>query len=127
MSVLIALEINGLPPTVNHLYLSKGRRRFKTKAGRMYQEHVTCLIRKQWKGRPPCKTPIEFRIILTAKDKRRWDIDNRVKALQDCLSMGGVIKDDTQVNILYVERKYGQKDKTYIEVKDNDKSETISE
>lgn len=119
MSVLISVELEGIPPTVNHLYRSYRNRRYKTAAGREYQEHVTEILRREWKNRPPVTSPVELRITFTTNDRRRWDVDNRVKALQDCLSMAGIIKDDRQVEILYVERKYGTKQQTYMEVKDN--------
>ena len=116
MSILIALELEGLPPTVNLLYRNRGHIRYKTTAGREYQENVVNRLRESWTDCPPYELPIKFQITFETKDKRRWDIDNRVKVLQDCLSMAGVIKDDRQVEILHVERKYGTKNVTYIEV-----------
>ena len=53
-------------------------------------------------------------IRFTVTDKRRWDIDNRVKALQDCLITSGVLKDDCQIDILHVERVHGTAPATYI-------------
>lgn len=116
MSVLMAVEFEGIPPTVNHLYRSYRNRRYKTASGREYQKQVTEILRKKWRKQPPVTSPIELRIIFTTNDRRKWDIDNRVKALQDCLSMAGIIGDDMQVEILHVERKYGEKQVTYMEV-----------
>ena len=127
MSVLISAELEGIPPTVNHLYRSYRNRRYKTASGREYQEHVTQILRRKWKNQPPVTSSIELRIIFITNDRRKWDVDNRVKALQDCLSMAGIIKDDRQVEILHVERKYGEKQATYIEVSTNDTTERISE
>lgn len=126
MSVLISAELEGIPPTVNHLYRNYRNRRYKTASGREYQEHVTKILHRKWKNQPPVITPVELRIIFTTNDRRKWDVDNRVKALQDCLSMAGIIKDDRQVEILHVERKYGEKQCTYMEVNSNDTTETIS-
>ena len=126
MSVLISAELEGIPPTVNHLYRSYRNRRYKTASGREYQEHVTQILRRKWKNQPPVTSSIELRIIFITNDRRKWDVDNRVKALQDCLSMAGIIKDDRQVEILHVERKYGEKQCTYMEVNSNDTTETIS-
>lgn len=127
MSILISLELEGLPPTVNHLYRSYRNRRYKTVAGRKYQKQVTEILSRKWKARLPCEEPLELRITFTTDNRRKWDIDNRVKALQDCLSMAKIIKDDRQVEILHVERKYGVKNATYIEVSSNDTTERISE
>lgn len=127
MSVLISAELEGIPPTVNHLYRNYRNRRYKTVAGRKYQKQVTEILSRKWEARPPCEEPLELRITFITNDRRKWDVDNRVKALQDCLSMAGIIKDDNLVEILHVERKYGEKQATYIEVSTNDTTERISE
>lgn len=127
MKVLITLELDGLPPTANLLYRNFRGRRYKTPQGRKYQEQVAGLLHDRWSGQPPYEFPVELRLIFTTDNRRRWDIDNRVKALQDCLSMARVIKDDRQVEILHVERKSGKKQWTYIEVRANDTAEGISE
>lgn len=116
MNVLFSLEIEGLPPTANHLYRNFRHWRYKTAAGRKYQEEVSRLMLGAWKNQLPYEEPVELRITFTTNSRRKWDVDNRVKALQDCLSMAGVLKDDRQVEILHVERKYGIKNTTYIEV-----------
>lgn len=116
MKKLISMELEGLPPTVNHLYRTYRNRRYKTAKAHTYQETVSHRLRCEWGYKPPCKESIEVRITFITKDKRRWDIDNRVKALQDCLSMAGIIKDDKQVNILHVERHAGNKTVTYLDV-----------
>ena len=127
MRVLISLELDGLPPTVNLLYRNFRHWRYKTVSGRKYQEQAAHILREAWSSKPPYELPIELRLIFTANNRRRWDIDNRVKALQDCLSLAGVLKDDRQVEILHVERKYGEKQGTYIEVRAIDTTTRISE
>ena len=117
MRVLLSLEIEGLPPSVNQMYRTgRWSARYKKAETLRYQEGVTEHMRQHWRGKLACETPVELRITFTTSNRRRWDIDNRVKALQDCLSMAGVIKDDSQIETLHVERKSGSKDSTYIEV-----------
>lgn len=53
-------------------------------------------------------------IDLMSTDKRRWDVDNRIKALQDCLASAGVIKNDTQVIELHARRVHGNDEKTNV-------------
>lgn len=115
--LLLELELEGLPPTVNHLYRT-GRSgfRYKTERGRKYQEQISSLLAKKWQSRAPCPDDIEFCIEFTVKTRRKWDIDNRVKALQDCLSMAGIIEDDSQVQVLHVERRKGEVDMTRLEI-----------
>ena len=118
MNVLLSLELKGLPPTVNHLYRTNIRtgRRYKTAMCKIYQDYVTLMLSTVWGSQPAYSGAIELRIRLMSSYRRKWDIDNRVKALQDCLELAGVVKDDTQVEILHVERGYGEKSATYIEV-----------
>ena len=44
-------------------------------------------------------------VLFQTADRRCWDMDNRIKALQDCLAMAGVIEDDRQIQRLLVERQ----------------------
>ena len=107
LGTLLDMELDGLPPTVNHLYRSmKSGRRYKSPDGRAYQERVCADIHRRW-AQEPYSGHAELRITYRTRDKRRWDIDNRVKALQDCLVLSGVLKDDSQIRRLIVERTDG--------------------
>ncbi len=116
-NILLELEIEGLPPTVNHLYRT-GRTgfRYKTETGCKYQEYVSSILAHEWQYKPAYTGDIELRIEFIVKSRRKWDIDNRVKALQDCLNMSGIIEDDSQVQILHVERRKGDADMTRLEI-----------
>lgn len=116
MSEKLEIELLGLPPTVNHMYRTGNRSRYKTLEVREYQQYAVNKLREAWTGRKTLDGRIEMRITFTTDNKRRWDIDNRVKALQDCLSMAGVIRDDSQVDSLHVERRYGNGKGTHMVV-----------
>ena len=111
MSNLLELELEGLPPTVNHMYRSAGGRRYKQAEARDYQERVSLALRRLWSGQP-YNGPAALSITFMTNNRRRWDIDNRVKALQDCLVMSGVLADDRLINVLHVERHYSDKNAT---------------
>ena len=103
---LLSMEIKGLPPTVNMMYRGIHGHRFKTSDTVEYQSYVADRLREIWANKSIFAGRVEFSITYHTNSRRRWDIDNRVKALQDCLSLAGVIKDDSQVDKLIVERVF---------------------
>ena len=107
-SELISLELDGLPPTVNHMHMNVRGRVFRTKECKAYQDYVSEALSRLWASKPPYSGRCELDLIFTASNKRRWDIDNRVKSIQDCLTRAGIIKDDSQIDKLIVERVYGE-------------------
>ena len=112
--MLLDLHMEGLPPTVNTMYRSGCGRRYKTKECREFQEQTSELMQRSYTWPEPYTGRASLLIRFTVTDKRRWDIDNRVKALQDCLIISGVLKDDCQIDILHVERVHGTTPATYI-------------
>ena len=75
------------------------------------------LLAENWQGQPPYSEDVELRIEFKVKSRRKWDIDNRVKALQDCLNIAKILQDDSQVQILHVERSKGEADMTRLEIR----------
>lgn len=116
MSELINLEFEGLPPTANLMYRGLKGHRYKPKSVLEYQKYTTALIREQWHGRETFTGLAALYVRFETDNRRRWDIDNRVKALQDCITLAGVLKDDTQIYFLQVKREYGSKTATAIKL-----------
>ncbi|MBQ6909095.1 MAG: RusA family crossover junction endodeoxyribonuclease [Synergistaceae bacterium] len=116
MSELINLEFEGLPPTANLMYRGLKGHRYKPKSVLEYQKYTTALIREQWQGRETFTGLAALYVRFETDNRRRWDIDNRVKALQDCITLAGVLKDDTQIYFLQVKREYGSKTATAIKL-----------
>ena len=116
MEPFFEITLAGLPPTVNHLYRTgRNGQRYKTRAGRNWQRDAAGILRCAW-AREPYGGDVELRVYLIAADRRKWDIDNRVKAVQDCLQAGGVLKDDRQVQRLLLERDFGKVAQTRLEL-----------
>lgn len=108
--MVIELSTQCLPPSVNHYWLVSGKRRFISKEGQAFRQEIALAVRgKRITGRLSCY------VELTASNKRRWDLDNRIKALLDALQHAGLFEDDSQVDKLTVYRmSVGDKDKTRV-------------
>lgn len=95
------LELPVFPPTVNSMYFNAGKGRVKTPEARVFSQAVTlkCKQRHALAGR------LRLEVFLyPAPKRRRFDIDNRVKAIQDALQGANVYEDDSQIDELVVRR-----------------------
>lgn len=107
-------SFHGLPPTINHYYFHRTGHAFKRPEAQKWQ-HDTCIdFALKYANQAPYYNPVELFISFTTKDKKRWDIDNRVKILQDCLTLANIIHDDSQILSLHVKRSFGSTTKTFL-------------
>ncbi len=113
MSSLLRIELEGLPPSVNQMYRTNRRgSRYKRVEVSLWQSEISEMINEAWGNKPPYTGNVEVHIVFTVKGNRRWDIDNRLKSLIDCLQEGGAIKDDSQIWGIVAYRERGEKDST---------------
>lgn len=92
-----------MPPTINH-YWRYGAR------GRVYISDKGVDFRREVLRR--CASPVllfpsqrlSMSVTLHADSKRRYDLDNRIKCLQDALQKARVYADDAQIDELLVRR-----------------------
>ena len=116
MSILFRLELAGLPPTVNQMYRTgRNGMRYKRLYVSNWQEETAVKIREAW-DKEAYTGKVGVYIVLGFKGNRRWDIDNRLKALLDCLELGGVIRDDSQIWGIDVRKERGEKDKVELQM-----------
>ena len=117
MKEIIKVNLLGLPPTVNHLYrTSRNGVRYKTPQGKEWQNVTASIMAAAKKNPKPYGGDVALEIVFRTADRRRWDMDNRIKALQDCLAMAGVIEDDRQIQRLHVEQQAGSQTATIVTV-----------
>jgi crossover junction endodeoxyribonuclease RusA len=90
------------PPSVNHYWLARGKKRFISGAGRKFRRDAFYLI-KAAQARL-IEGDCHVRVELYMPDKRKRDIDNILKPILDILQYSGVIRDDSQVCALSVAR-----------------------
>ncbi len=115
MGILFSLEFEGLPPTANTMYRNAGSRRYKRQEVQDWQEDIAGLMSEMWNNQP-YRRRAQVNINFTTKDKRNWDIDNRIKSLLDCLQIAGILANDNQIDGLDVRRHRGNQNKTLISV-----------
>ena len=92
-----------LPPSVNtYRTIFRGRMGI-SKAGRAFKEQVSDYV-AEYRVPKLGAARLEMKVVLYPRDKRKQDIDNRIKALWDALADAGVFDNDEQIDILLVER-----------------------
>lgn len=106
------------PPTINNYFGLHGHRRFLTSKAKDFKAKVSEAVIEH--RAPKLGTArIEMHITLYPPDKRVRDIDNVLKCCIDALCQAGVYDDDSQVDVLLVQRGEiikGGKAEIFIEV-----------
>jgi Holliday junction resolvase RusA-like endonuclease len=90
-----------LPPSSNHHILRNGKRYFRSAEYNTFLKEVKVLTMTLPKFGDKL---ISLYAGIHFKDRRRQDISNRVKCLEDALVIAGMLNDDRQVVKLVVER-----------------------
>lgn len=92
-----------LPPSVNsYRTIFRGRMGI-SKAGREFKAQVSDYV-VEYRVPKLGKARLEMKVIIYPRDRRKQDIDNRIKALWDALGDAGVFDDDEQIDTLIIER-----------------------
>lgn len=114
--VLVDVLVDGHPPSVNHIWQIVGKRMYKTAKARQFQQLMAAILCANKTQGIVSEKKVEVSIVLGVNDRRRFDIDNKIKICLDALMDAGVIKDDSQVDSLSISRQYGTEKFTQINV-----------
>jgi len=115
-----------LPPSVNHYWGQHGHRRYVSKAGVAFKAQVSDYV-IEYRVPKLGTARLAMTVVLFPKDRRKQDIDNRIKALWDALADAGVFDNDEQIDTLFIERGEIKKDggcRVYIDIFDKIKENT---
>ena len=95
-----------MPPTINSLdAYTRTAKILARKAKTQYHGTVYTLLRHQLgPGYPMITGPVKLSMVLHFTRRGRFDLDNRVKILQDALQYSRVMDDDSQIDLLVVRR-----------------------
>lgn len=99
------------PPTMNHLYVSVGRRRILSDVGKRFKQEVAIHLR--FLGIKPIIGPVALTVHIY-RPRRTGDLDNLLKATQDSLS-GFLWVDDKQIVEINA-RRYDDKENPRAEI-----------
>jgi crossover junction endodeoxyribonuclease RusA len=102
------------PPTINTYYRVFNNRIILSALGRQYKKLVKDEVLIQ-ELQPFKDAKLKITMRLHPRDKRKVDIDNRIKAVLDALQDAGLFTDDFQVDELIIRRGVPIKDgKLYV-------------
>ncbi len=93
------------PPSVNHMFSTnfKTGRRFLSKDYEKWRKEASQMLMAQ---RARCAVgPVS--ITITVEETKNADIDNRIKAVIDCLVQNGIIDSDTAKTVRSVTARWG--------------------
>ena len=88
------------PPSVNSYWGFHGHRRFLTQKALEFKKHAVAAVQGQKLG----QARLSVTIIAHAPDRRTRDLDNILKPTLDALVQAGLFDDDSQVDLLTVQR-----------------------
>ena len=92
MTQAISLTLDELPPSANSIWRAVGGRVLKSRDYRSWLEATALILRSQARGR--IEGPYALHVEFCPPDRRRRDLDNRIKALSDAITEAGLVEDD---------------------------------
>ena len=102
------LTLTGCPLSVNNIWRRNNKGwTYLTDAGRNLKEKWAWEARTQWKMEPT-KEKVSLSLVLYFPDRKRRDLSNQPKLIEDALT-GVVWNDDSQIDELIIVRDYDKR------------------
>ena len=91
------------PPSVNNYWHASGKRRYISPAGKKFTEEVLLVVKQAgYKGFGDKSLGIS--VMIHPRSKRKFDLDNTLKAILDALMKADVYDDDSQFEYIEIAR-----------------------
>ena len=115
MPELVCVTVAGIPESVNHIWRgTRSGRHYKTAKARDFESLLTHALRAGRRLDGVYDGAVRLVMIIGRKTKRRYDLDNRIKSVQDCLAPAGIIADDSQVVEILARKILADEDTTTV-------------
>ncbi len=99
---MVRLELP-YPPSVNTYWRANGHRRFISPAGVKFTNEVSQIVQEVNPRRFGDKQ-VAVSIVIHPRSKRKFDLDNTLKAILDALMKANVYNDDSQIERIEIKR-----------------------
>ena|ERR1700679_3309758 len=101
------------PPSVNHYWRRNGSRYYVSSEGQAYRNSLYSIC-APYRGVFERLARLSLIIEAYPPDRRRRDLDNLIKAVQDSLQYAGIYEDDSQIDFLAIKRNNSKDNKIII-------------
>ncbi|QRV71479.1 RusA family crossover junction endodeoxyribonuclease [Methylophilales phage MEP301] len=102
MNPTIRLELP-YPPSVNSYWRANGHRRYISKEGVEFTKAVDLVV-KQSNAKSFEEKKVAVSVMIHPRSKRKFDLDNTLKAILDALMKAGMYNDDSQIEYIEIAR-----------------------
>jgi len=102
MNPTIRLELP-YPPSVNSYWRANGHRRYISKEGVEFTKAVDLVV-KQSNAKSFEEKKVAISVMIHPRSKRKFDLDNTLKAILDALMKAGMYNDDSQIEYIEIAR-----------------------
>ena len=91
------------PPSVNSYWKANGHRRYISLEGQAFTQEVSLIV-KNSRAKPFGNKRLAINICIHPRSKRKFDLDNTLKAILDALMKAGMYDDDSQIDFIEIAR-----------------------